>query len=64
MHTMDNKSLIQLGKISGIGGIAVGGLILIFPKILELPLWSAGLTSSQTYCIVLAMMMLTFGMAP
>jgi hypothetical protein len=53
-----------LGSIAGLAGIAFGVLLLIFQGVLQqkfLP--SAGLDSVQAYSVIMALMVLTFGIA-
>jgi len=59
---MDSKLLQGLGKIAGLGGIAVGVVLLLFRDFLKqkfLP--SQGLPPEQGYHILLAFLILTFG---
>lgn len=59
---MDSKLLQGLGKIAGLGGIAVGVVLLLFRDFLKqkfLP--SQGLPPEQGYQILLAFLILTFG---
>lgn len=61
---MEGKLLSSLGKIAGLGGIALGVLLLIFQGVLQkqfLP--QAGLSSDQAYAIILSLLILTFGIA-
>ena len=61
---MESKILGYLGKVAGIGGIAVGVLLLVFQGVLKkefLP--QAGLGPEQAFAIMLALMILTFGVA-
>jgi hypothetical protein len=53
-----------LGSIAGLAGIAFGVVLLIFQGVLQqkfLP--SAGLDSAQAYAVIMALMVLTFGIA-
>jgi hypothetical protein len=61
---MEGKILGSLGRIAGLGGIALGVFLLIFQGVLQkqfLP--QAGLTSAQAFAILLSLMILTFGVA-
>lgn len=61
---MEGKLLTSLGKIAGLGGIALGVLLLIFQGVLQkqfLP--QAGLTSDQAFAIILSLLILTFGIS-
>lgn len=61
---MESNLLKELGKIAGLAGIALGIFLLLFKGVLEkqfLP--SAGLSSSQAFAVILALMILTFGIA-
>lgn len=61
---MNSGLLRGLGKIAGLAGISVGAFLLIFQSVLKqkiLP--QTGLTSSQGYHVILALMVLTFGIA-
>jgi hypothetical protein len=61
---MEAKILAALGKVAGLGGIALGVFLLLFRGVLQqkfLP--QAGLDSAQAFAVILAMMILTFGIA-
>jgi hypothetical protein len=61
---MENRLLSSLGKIAGFAGISLGLFLILFRGVLEqkfLP--QAGLTSPQAFAIILALMILTFGIA-
>jgi hypothetical protein len=61
---MEGKLLTSLGKIAGLGGIALGVLLLVFQGVLQkqfLP--QAGLTSDQAFAIILSLLILTFGIS-
>jgi hypothetical protein len=61
---MESKILSSVGKIAGVGGIALGVFLLIFRGVLEkqfLP--QAGLQSEQAFAVILSLMILTFGIA-
>jgi hypothetical protein len=61
---LETRLLTSLGKIAGLAGIALGVFLLLFQSILKqqiLP--QSGLTNSQAYHIILALMILTFGIA-
>src|ERR1041385_1016199 len=61
---MEGKLLASLGKIAGLGGIALGVLLLIFQGVLQkqfLP--QAGLSSDQAFAIILSLLILTFGIS-
>ena len=61
---MEGKILRSLGKVAGLGGIALGVFLLIFQGVLQkqfLP--QAGLASAQAFAIILSLMILTFGVA-
>lgn len=61
---MEGKLLSAVGKIAGLGGIALGVLLLIFQGVLQkqfLP--QAGLTSDQAFAIMLSVLILTFGIS-
>lgn len=61
---MESKILSSLGRIAGVGGIALGAFLLIFQGVLQkqfLP--QAGLGSAQAFAVILSLMILTFGIA-
>ena len=61
---MESKILSSVGKVAGLGGIALGVFLLIFQGVLEkqfLP--QAGLESAQAFAVILSLMILTFGIA-
>jgi hypothetical protein len=61
---MEAGLLGKLGKLAGIAGVGLGVLLLIFRGILAkniLP--AAGLSSAQGFTVIMAMMILTFGIA-
>jgi hypothetical protein len=61
---MESKLLGTVGKVAGLGGIALGTFLLIFQGVLQkhfLP--QAGLGSAQAFAIILSMMIFTFGIA-
>lgn len=61
---LDNKILTGLGRVAGLAGIALGVFLLIFQGVLEkdfLP--TIGLSQDQAYRVLMALMLLTFGLA-
>jgi len=61
---MESEILSALGKIAGLGGIALGVFLLLFQGVLRkqfLP--KAGLGSAQAFAVILSLMILTFGIA-
>jgi hypothetical protein len=61
---MESKLLGTLGKIAGLGGIALGIFLLVFQGVLQkqfLP--QAGLGSAEAFAVILSLMILTFGIA-
>jgi hypothetical protein len=61
---LETRLLTSLGKIAGLGGIALGVVLLLFRDFLKqkfLP--AAGLEAAQAYHILLAFLVLTFGIA-
>ena len=61
---MESRLLGALGKVAGIGGIALGIFLLLFRGVLEkqfLP--QAGLGSAQGFAVIISLMLLTFGLA-
>jgi hypothetical protein len=61
---MESKLLSSLGKVAGLGGIALGVFLLLFQGVLQkefLP--KTGLGSAQAYTVILTLMILTFGIA-
>ena len=61
---MESKLLASVGKVAGLGGIALGVVLLIFRGVLEkqfLP--QAGLEPGQAFAVILSLMILTFGIA-
>jgi tetratricopeptide (TPR) repeat protein len=61
---MEGRLLGSLGKIAGIGGIALGVLFLLFKGVLEQQLLQKGqLSSEQAFAIVVSLMIFTFGIA-
>lgn len=61
---MESKVLTSVGKVAGLGGIALGVVLLIFQGVLKTQfLPQAGLGSDQAYAVILSLMILTFGIA-
>ena len=61
---METKLLTSLGKIAGIGGIALGVVLLVFQGVLKTKfLPDTGLTNSQAYGVIQISLVLTFGIA-
>ena len=61
---METKSLVALGKVAGIGGIALGVIPLLFQSVLKTKfLPAAGLSSPHAFAIILSLLVLTFGIA-
>jgi hypothetical protein len=61
---MESKILSSVGKVAGLGGIALGVFLLIFQGVLkEQFLPQAGLGQSQAFAVILSLMILTFGVA-
>lgn len=61
---MQTDVLTSLGKIAGLGGIAVGVLMLVFRDVLNQKLLpETGLNSDQAYHIIWALVVFTFGIA-
>jgi len=61
---MEARILATVGKVAGLGGLALGVLFLIFRDILAqhfMPL--IGLNQPQAFAMIMAMMVLTFGIA-
>jgi hypothetical protein len=61
---METNLLRSVGKVAGLGGLALGVFLLIFQGVLQkefLP--QAGLASAQAFAIILSLMILTFGIA-
>ena len=61
---MESRLLGAVGKVGGLGGIALGVFLLVFRGVLQkhfLP--QAGLSSAQAFAVILALMILTFGIA-
>jgi hypothetical protein len=61
---MESRLLGVLGKVAGLGGIALGVFLLLFQGVLQkqfLP--QTGLNSAQAFAVILALMILTFGIA-
>jgi hypothetical protein len=61
---MESRLLGALGKVAGLGGIALGVFLLLFRGVLQkqfLP--QTGLSSAQAFAVILALMILTFGIA-
>jgi hypothetical protein len=61
---MESKILSFVGKVAGLGGIALGVLLLLFQGVLQkefLP--KAGLESGQAFAVILSLMIMTFGIA-
>src|SRR5262245_34877490 len=61
---MESKILSSLGRIAGLGGIALGVFLLVFQGVLQkqfLP--QAGLGSGQAFSVILSLMIVTFGIA-
>jgi hypothetical protein len=61
---MESRLLGTLGRIAGLGGIALGVFLLVFQGVLRarfLP--QAGLASAQAFAVILSLMILTFGIA-
>ena len=61
---MESRLLGSLGKVAGLGGIALGVFLLLFRGVLQTQfLPQAGLNSAQAFAVILALMILTFGIA-
>jgi hypothetical protein len=61
---MDGKLLTDLGKIAGVGGIALGVFVVLFRGVLQTEfLPKAGLSPCQAFSVILVLMILTFGIA-
>jgi len=61
---MESKMLSSLGKIAGLGGIALGIFLLVFQGVLQKQLLpQAGLRSEEAFAVILSLMILTFGIA-
>ncbi len=61
---MESRILSAVGKIAGLGGIALGVLLLVFQGVLKthfLP--DAGLNSAQAFATIFSLVILTFGIA-
>lgn len=61
---MESKILSSLGKVAGLGGIALGVFLLIFQGVLQkqfLP--QAELGAEQAFAIILSLIILTFGIS-
>src|SRR5262245_41590975 len=61
---METNILRTVGKVAGLGGIALGVFLLVFQGVLQkqfLP--QAGLTAAQAFAVILSLMILTFGIA-
>jgi TPR repeat protein len=61
---LEGRLLTSLGKIAGLAGIGVGVFLLLFQSVLKqkfLP--QAGLTTDQAFHVIMALMILTFGIA-
>jgi hypothetical protein len=61
---MESRILSSLGKIAGVGRIALGVFLLIYHGVLQkqfLP--QAGLGSAQGFAIIFSLMIMTFGIA-
>jgi multidrug efflux pump subunit AcrA (membrane-fusion protein) len=57
---VEAKLLRELGKIAGIGGIALGVLLLVFQDVLK---QSIGLPPDRAFAIVFALLIMTFGIS-
>lgn len=61
---MESRLFATLGKIAGIGGLALGVFLLIFQGVLKQNLlFSGGLSQDGTFYIIAALLLLTFGIA-
>jgi hypothetical protein len=61
---MESRFFASLGKIAGIGGLALGVFLLIFQGVLKQNLlFSAGLSQDGAFYIIAALLLLTFGIA-
>jgi hypothetical protein len=61
---MESKILGTVGKVAGIGGLALGVFLLVFQGLLKQNLlFQAGLSQQQAFYIIAALMILTFGIA-
>jgi hypothetical protein len=61
---MESRLLSSVGKVAGLGGIALGIFLLIFQGVLQkqfLP--QAGLGAAQAFATILSLMIFTFGIA-
>jgi hypothetical protein len=60
---MENRFFATLGKIGGIGGVALGIFLLIFQGVLKQNLFSSGLSQDGVFYVIAALLLLTFGLA-
>jgi hypothetical protein len=61
---MESRILGSLGKVAGLGGIALGVFLILFRGVLEkqfLP--QAGVAAEQAFAVILSLMIMTFGIA-
>ena len=61
---MKSRILSSVGKVAGLGGIALGVFLILFRGVLEkqfLP--QAGLAAEQAFAVILSLMIMTFGIA-
>ncbi|PWJ86913.1 hypothetical protein C8D77_12011 [Mesorhizobium loti] len=62
--TVEGKLLSSLGKIAGIGGVALGIFLLLFQGVLQQKFMpGTGLDSSHAFAVIMSLMLLTFGVA-
>jgi hypothetical protein len=61
---MESRLLATMGKVAGLGGMALGVFLLLFQGVLKTQfLPQTGLSSAQAFAVIIALMIFTFGIA-
>jgi len=61
---MEGRLLISLGKVAGLGGVAIYALLSLFQDVLQGQfLLRSELNSAQAFLVILSLMILTFGIS-
>lgn len=58
---MNSQILRQMGKVAGLGGLALGVLLILFLAFLNRPAFLGTLNSDQTFVLAFALLVFTFG---
>jgi hypothetical protein len=58
---MNSQILRQMGKVAGLGGLALGVLLIVFLSFLNRPAFLGTLNSDQTFALAFSLLVFTFG---